>query len=58
MKPLAYHSHRLLQRWLEAESITDPERRELVLRKAEKHQDKVNRWHQKLQRLGLWNRQP
>ena len=55
MKPLAYHSHRLLQRWLQAEQTTDPAEQNRILHKAEKHQAKVNRWHQKLQALGLWN---
>lgn len=55
MKPLKHHTQRLLQRWLEAESVTDPERREHILRKAGKHQDKINRWHAKLKALGLWN---
>lgn len=57
MKPLKHHTHRLLQRWLEAELITDSRRREHVLKKAEKHQDKINRWHAKLLKLGLWNRE-
>lgn len=57
MNSLEHHSRRLLQRWLEAESTTDPARREHIIRKAEKHQGKVNRWHQKLQALGLWNRE-
>ena len=55
MKPLKHHTERLLQRWLEAESTVDPERCEHVLKKAEKHQEKVNCWHARLVKLGLWN---
>ncbi len=47
MKSLAHHSHRLLQRMLQAELAPSHEEALRILHKAEKHQRKIN----KLRRL-------
>jgi len=51
MKPLTYHQRRLLQRFLEAETVTDRAEAQRIVRKAEKHQRKISRWHQLLSPL-------
>jgi hypothetical protein len=51
MKPLHHHVQRLAQRFLDAELVEDPEEAQRVVRKAEKHQRKINRWHQLLSPL-------
>jgi hypothetical protein len=51
MKPLHHHVQRLAQRFLNAELVKDPEEAQRVVRKAEKHQRKINRWHQLLSPL-------
>lgn len=53
MKPLHHHVERLAQRWLEAETSTDSQRSQHIIEKAEKHQRKINRWHQRFGFLEL-----
>jgi hypothetical protein len=45
MKPLHHHVQRLAQRLLDAELAVNHEDAQRVVRKAEKHQQKIERWH-------------
>lgn len=51
MKPLHHHVQRLAQRLLDAELATNHEEAQFAVRKAEKHQRKISRWHRLLQPL-------
>jgi hypothetical protein len=51
MKPLHHHVQRLAQRLLDAELVTNHEDAQRIVRKAEKHQRKVNRLHRLLEPL-------
>lgn len=48
MKPLHHHVERLAQRWLQAETTTDSAEAQHIIKKAEKHQHKINKWHKLL----------
>lgn len=48
MKSLRHHASRLIARMMQAEEVTDPKKAEKILRKAEKHQRKLNQLHSKL----------
>jgi hypothetical protein len=48
MKPMHHHAQRLAKRLLEAELASTPEEASRVIRKAEKHQKKINKWHRLL----------
>ena len=56
MKPLHHHVQRLAARLLQAETATTHTEVEHILRKAEKHERKIAKWHERLQNLRLWNR--
>lgn len=56
MKPLKHHARKFAQRLLQAEQSSTTEEFAHNLRKAEKHQKKVSKWHQKLEKLHLWGR--
>lgn len=45
-KDLSHHEHRLLERMVQAETVTDRSEAQRVLRKADKHQRKVSRLRQ------------
>jgi hypothetical protein len=51
MKPLDHHVHRLAQRFLDAELASDHEAAQRIVRKAEKHQRKIQKWHNLLEPL-------
>jgi hypothetical protein len=42
-KDLSHHEHRLLERMVQAENVTDRAEAQRILRKADKHQRKVSR---------------
>jgi hypothetical protein len=48
MNSLEHHARRLLARMMQAETVTDPEKAEKIVRKAEKHQRKLNQLHSEL----------
>lgn len=48
MKSLRHHASRLIARMMQAETVTDPEKAGKILRKAEKHQRKLNQLHSEL----------
>ena len=43
-----HHEKRLLARMIQAETVTDPEKAEKIIKKAEKHQRKLNQLHSEL----------
>lgn len=51
MKPLDHHARKLAQRFLQAETTTDPDEASRIIRKAEKHQRKINKIHRLIQPL-------
>jgi hypothetical protein len=51
MKPLSHHVQRLAQRFLDAELATSHEEAQRVVRKAQKHQKKIQKWHRLLDPL-------
>lgn len=55
MKPLHHHVQRLAARLLQAETAATQAEAERIVRKAEKHERKIAKWHQRLLRLNLWN---
>lgn len=56
MKPLHHHVQRLAARLLQAEAATTHAEAECIVRKAEKHERRIAKWHRRLQRLNLWNK--
>jgi hypothetical protein len=51
MKPLQHHLHRLAKHMLDAETVSTREDAQRVIRKAEKHQKKISRWHKLFDRV-------
>jgi hypothetical protein len=51
MKPLHHHVTKLAQRMLQAEQTTTRSEAQWVVRKAEKHQRKINHWRKLLRRV-------
>lgn len=51
MKSLDHHVHRLAQRFLDAELAPDHQAAQRIVRKAEKHQRKIQKWHTLLAKL-------
>jgi hypothetical protein len=43
MKSFDHHAKRLLARMMQAETVTNPEKAEKIVRKAEKHRQKMSR---------------
>ena len=51
MKSVQHHTHRLIQRMMQAETATTRDEAQKVIRKAEKHQRKLNRLKQMIRNL-------
>lgn len=51
MKSIKHHTHRLIQRMMQAETATTRNEAQKVIRKAEKHQRKINRLRQMIRGL-------
>jgi hypothetical protein len=51
MKDIKHHTHRLIQRMMQAETATTRTEAQKVIRKAEKHQRKLSRLKQMVRRL-------
>jgi hypothetical protein len=53
MKSFEHHARRLLDRMVQAETVTDPDKARKIVRKAEKHREKLSRLHHLLERVGI-----
>jgi Flp pilus assembly protein TadB len=56
MKSFEHHARRLLDRMVQAETVTDPDKARKIVRKAEKHREKMRRIPENSTSRGKHNR--